>query len=538
MAIAASYNPSLQYGAQTPFSDQLSFAWEGGMWEYDAQHNSLITAGNGGTKPTQAGLTIFYNQGTQRYDLEQTLQPDEQMWIDVGKLIREHVPDKYGKVLPADLSSGSYEFRDLTDSLDGTLFEGKVVYEKTYGHVTYGCSQCCSIDSPYIEFNPLDIGFGLTAPNSVWGTNNCTGTLVDLGPRFYYDWSTANTALATVDSYGTHTGAAVGSTTSTTFAYLPTPIGLKCLNEKQTVSGTDNIVPRILLGGSNGTDVTGQSQPAVVGQQIVLYASYALPPGITVASQSWSPPGIIVGGFNTGSTNGGSYSATLNQQQTTFYWVTPIINQPTTFTLNLSDGKVKTVSTTFNISGPSAPGIATAIDQLRIIGNNLMRFGQTGGNGITFTASSTPPAGYSWSYVWYQLRTADSDHAVFNGGSLSCTTGASAAQPHLDGSAPYSAGAQAYDSPNIALPSGDSQLSRTFSAKMYLLWSSGLANSIPVPLGYVTWSASGTATFNSSTGLWTVTSGNPVPAPSAFAATVSYPSWTVTDANGPYPTCN
>src|ERR1700732_5156107 len=35
-----------------------------------------------GTKPTQAAFTIFYNQGTQRYDLEQTLQPDEQMWID------------------------------------------------------------------------------------------------------------------------------------------------------------------------------------------------------------------------------------------------------------------------------------------------------------------------------------------------------------------------------------------------------------------------------------------------------------------------
>ncbi len=47
------------------------------------------------------------HQGTQRYDLEQTLQPDEQMWIDVGKLIREHAPDKNGKTLPADLTSGS-----------------------------------------------------------------------------------------------------------------------------------------------------------------------------------------------------------------------------------------------------------------------------------------------------------------------------------------------------------------------------------------------------------------------------------------------
>jgi hypothetical protein len=57
------------------------------------------------------------------------------MWIDLGKLIREHVPDKNGKPLPPDLSSGSYEFRDLTNTGAGTLFEGKVIYDKTYGHV-------------------------------------------------------------------------------------------------------------------------------------------------------------------------------------------------------------------------------------------------------------------------------------------------------------------------------------------------------------------------------------------------------------------
>ena len=109
------------------------------MWEYDAYHSSIITAGNGGTKPTRAAFTIFYNQGAEKYELEQTLQPDEQMWIDVGKLIREHLPDKNGKTLPADLTSGSYEFRDLTDIAIGSLFEGKLIYDKTYGHVTYGC---------------------------------------------------------------------------------------------------------------------------------------------------------------------------------------------------------------------------------------------------------------------------------------------------------------------------------------------------------------------------------------------------------------
>ncbi len=119
VAVAASYDQTLRYGAQTPFSDQLAFHWAGSQWEYDPHHNSVITVGNGGTKPTQAAFTIFYNQGTQKYELDQTLQPGEQMWTDIGKLIRENVPDKDGKTLPADLTIGSYQIRDLTNRIMG-----------------------------------------------------------------------------------------------------------------------------------------------------------------------------------------------------------------------------------------------------------------------------------------------------------------------------------------------------------------------------------------------------------------------------------
>jgi hypothetical protein len=40
------------------------------MWEYDPQHDSIITAGNDSKKPIQAAFTIFYNQGKQKYELE------------------------------------------------------------------------------------------------------------------------------------------------------------------------------------------------------------------------------------------------------------------------------------------------------------------------------------------------------------------------------------------------------------------------------------------------------------------------------------
>ena len=220
VAVAASYDSSLRYGAQTPFSDQLTFRWEGGMWEYDSYHNSIITAGNGGTKPTHVAFTIFYNQGVQHYDLEQTLQPDEQMWIDIGKLIREHVPDTNGNTLPNDLMSGSYEFRDLTNKTIGTLFEGKIIYDKTYGHAVYGCAICCGFGTTVPLYNPLGVPERGVSGEGVQSYDTCGSIYEDVSNAFYNNWSSANTAIATVDYYGTHTGVAMGSTTSQTYGQL------------------------------------------------------------------------------------------------------------------------------------------------------------------------------------------------------------------------------------------------------------------------------------------------------------------------------
>jgi hypothetical protein len=145
------------------------------------------------------------------------------MWIDVGKAIREHVPDKNGKVLPQDLSMGSYEFRDLTDIGVGSLFEGKVIYDKTYGHVAYGCAVCCGYTGQVLTFNPLGIPFGNGSQNGVQAQDSCGGNFVDVTGSFYNNWSTANHAVATVNASGYHTGVSVPSTTTSTFGQLLKP---------------------------------------------------------------------------------------------------------------------------------------------------------------------------------------------------------------------------------------------------------------------------------------------------------------------------
>jgi hypothetical protein len=243
VAVAVSYDESWSYGAQTPFSDQLAPLWAGGQWQYDAEHDSIITVGNGGTKPTQAAFTIFYNEGTQKYQLEQTLQPGEQMWMDIGKLIRESVRDKNDKPLPSDLTSGTYEVRDLTNKGVGTLFEGKVIYDKTYGHVTYGCAGCCGYTTPVtLYYNPISVVFGGLAYDGVLAYNTCDSATDDVSDSFWNHWTSGNTSIVTVDFYGTHSGMSAGSTTSQTSGVLAMARPRTCYNQPHTPSGGVNVV--------------------------------------------------------------------------------------------------------------------------------------------------------------------------------------------------------------------------------------------------------------------------------------------------------
>src|SRR6516165_1611258 len=169
--------------------------------------------------------------------------PDEQMWIDVGKLIREHVPDRNGKTLPADLTSGSYEFRDLTNIGVGTLFEGKVIYDKTYGHVAYGCGTCCGYYQPKFFYDPLLVPVGSTGGNGVTALDQCTQKYDDVSTEFYGNWSSANTAIVTVDYYGTHSAVSVGSTTSSTSGWLTHYGHTLCPDWNPRPSGGDNVNP-------------------------------------------------------------------------------------------------------------------------------------------------------------------------------------------------------------------------------------------------------------------------------------------------------
>ncbi|MBV9761423.1 MAG: hypothetical protein JO340_12730 [Acidobacteriaceae bacterium] len=201
--VAASFDESGRYGLQTPFSEGVSHLWKGSMWHVDATRNSLITAGNGGTGITHAAVTLFYNKGKDFYTIEKQLQPGEQIWADVGDIIRSEMPDKNGNTIPRDVTMGTYELRDLDHIGVGYLYEGKLVIDKSWGHGYYGCAGCCGYDGQQLLPNPFSDSVGTEGNNTAESEDMCSDSWVDVTSETY-DWTSTNSGIVNLASAVSH----------------------------------------------------------------------------------------------------------------------------------------------------------------------------------------------------------------------------------------------------------------------------------------------------------------------------------------------
>ncbi len=169
MAIASSYDSTGRYGAQTPFSDQLADRWVGGEWQVDATHNTIIAVTNAGHSATEAVLTFHYNHGQDGYEIRRTIAAGDQLWLNLGDTIHGRVPDNQGRTFPPELTSGTYDLRETDGAGNPSLFEGKFIVDKTYGHLAYGCLHCCGYTATEMLANPEQLG----CPRA--GPAQCTG---------------------------------------------------------------------------------------------------------------------------------------------------------------------------------------------------------------------------------------------------------------------------------------------------------------------------------------------------------------------------
>jgi hypothetical protein len=352
-----------------------------------------------------------------------------------------------------------------------------------------------------------------------------------------------------VDAYGDITGVSVGQAYIT--AYFDNVIvmtgqmcgGYSCPNNSPAPQAPAAVTPKILLGGSNGTDITGTTQSVVVGQQIILYGSYSLPSGVSANYYSWSVPGstsnppTAIGNFviDANSGTGSTTSVPVTQQQPTFYFVAPGNSQTVSFTLGYGNNQSASAGATFNVVGPTSVSVSTPLGQWQINSNSSgfeldFGFPLPPDQGIQFNGQATSPSGHAGTYEWAQLIGSDNITVTAGSQTLSCTAGTG-----LDNQFPYTTGLSAADSPSLSLPSADSKITSSDTYTMYFMWRPGLTGDIPVPLGYVTWQIYGDAVQSGAT--WTVQADSTRSA-NSFQQSASYPVWTSKVTNSSPLTCH
>ena len=243
IAIAASYDDTKRYGLQSPFSSSISYMWKGGMWHVHPTHDTLITTGNAGQKNARVAISLFYGDSGVYQLPEKLLLPGQQTWVNLGDLIRHQIADKNGRLIPPGVMEGSYEIKDLDAKGAGYLYEGKTITDKTFGHATYGCAECCMQAGPgYNSFdildNPANGGVGDRYEFYAAAWDVCNNLYGDVAAS---DWSSSDTAVATIDSSGNMSFVGVGTTTVSASSRLSSVNNCCCRPQTFFASATANV---------------------------------------------------------------------------------------------------------------------------------------------------------------------------------------------------------------------------------------------------------------------------------------------------------
>ena len=280
----------------------------------------------------------------------------------------------------------------------------------------------------------------------------------------------------------------------------------------QVVSG---LAPQIRYNLTNEL-ITNTQTTVSVGQQVSLTAILPVlswSSAVHLVSQNWLAAGKPIGGYTPTTTSyvTGAVLPWVTKQlttpyqfSTTLYWTVPT-NPDQFYTVDydytLSDGQSGIVETQFAVTPAPTPVVSPSEKMSPVACNSSgtnycdvryitgmpglwVGFGNSAAgspnHGFDISAS-TPTSG---NLQWVQIIRKDNISYVKKaGGNYKCVyvTG-------LDATYPYtSLNNITNDSPAAPVSSYYKSVSRSFSAQMYLMWTSSIANSIPVPLGSITW---------------------------------------------------
>jgi hypothetical protein len=504
----------------------------------------------------QVTLRLFSDSGT--YNKIYSVPQGGLLEISVKDLQRNAVPDEKGQLL-----SGAYGVFSISGShgAQSKLTFGKIIYssdEADYvGDPVNSCDYVLGIglSITFAGANPLPLvatwDWSLSGDDqqAAFGST-INASYITINHNANGDTATVNFANAVPGQSLFLNGPATGATTCDA-----------CSASDIYPAGSQQmpVMARIHQGSCSGTDITGTTQSIVVGQQIALCATYNLPSGASMSSQSWGSGdgngASSVGGFTASNAGDDVVTQVSNNQSTILYFFKPgngssVIPYSVVFTNSTS----ALASVTYNIAGVTSPSMTvtspnggllsvdslagcpgTGAEQALVYGNISGAVppcpaGLKGAAGIVFTPQGTQPTG-GGAFSFVQLINSDTTTYSETAGTETCTH-----NPDLDTGYPYplNASGQATDSPLYALPSTYTSTSRSFNATMYLMWTpnpasgcpNGSACTIPVPLGYQNRQFSGSATQPQSNSTWGNPMGSGGPSGSFVTSPLEYPFWT------------
>lgn len=229
----------------------------------------------------------------------------------------------------------------------GALFEGKVIIDKTYGSVTYGCFICCGpTDTQHEPYSP-SIGVSSQLSGDITGTNSCGGG-TDYITSYYDTWWTDNSGIVSVPSWATWRGNSAGTTTGYASGMIARSDGeavarpSMCFTQYDQPTTPTNVMPTIsgpnTVWWFNGFDPDPDHLPT----QITLSASggtvtsWNVVSGSSLISLSSSGNSATITGTGTGSSTVGDVQITVTANGQT----SPVFQITSRFPAYLSSVKV------------------------------------------------------------------------------------------------------------------------------------------------------------------------------------------------------
>ncbi len=314
----------------------------------------------------------------------------------------------------------------------------------------------------------------------------------------------------------------------------------------------------------NGTTTTistsdGSTPPiqnAVVGQQLALTTT--TPTTTTYDGSPVSETWTIDNGTNIGGYSASTAEASvtpmppLTTPSLTFYSISPQDGVSVTYKycVNIAGAESSLqcslpANAVFDVTGPKSVNLYTCQGQALGCSANgslppveinlgpMLEFSGPGIlNGMMFTASDDPasPIG-TFSYVQllnYYNAVYTYNQDVYTAPPCTANSGSGGV---LDNYYPYPLfqPGSAIDNPDVPLFLDDTEVTASFQADMFLLWTSSISGSIPVPLGYIEWGWYGDAVQNLITQTWSINPNNETISQGyagSFVQSSIYPRWT------------